>query len=72
MKSEDSKGVSHLSITLYPTPIPKNIYNKIVFYEVAFNKIFLRLSQDQEFLLKILEPVGESDPFINKNFTFSK
>ena len=39
-------GVSHIPIMLTPSPLPKNIYDKIFFYQIAFNKIIIKLSND--------------------------
>lgn len=72
MKSEDLKGIKHLNLTVYPSPIPKNLYDKIIFYQIAFNKIFLRLSLDQEFIEKILEPIAKDEAFIKNNLEISK
>ena len=48
------QGVKHLPIALYPSPIPKNLFEKIFFYQIAFNKILNKLSNDQTYLEKIL------------------
>ena len=71
MKSK-SQGVSHIPIMLTPSPIPKNIYDKIFFYQIAFNKIINKLSNDQKFLEEILTPIAEKDEFVKKNLEISK
>ena len=65
-------GVSHIPIMLTPSPIPKNIYEKIFFYQLAFNKIINKLSNDQKFLEEILTPISEKDNFVKKNLEISK
>ena len=65
-------GVSHVPIMLTPSPLPKNIYDKIFFYQIAFNKIINKLSNDQKFLEDILTPIAEKDEFVRKNLEISK
>ena len=50
-KKKDS-GVLHVPVSLSPSPLPKNLFGKIFFYQIAFNKIYNKLSNDQEFLEK--------------------
>mgnify|MGYP002626335741 FL=1 len=57
---------------LTPSPIPKNLYEKIFFYQIAFNKIINKLSNDQKFLEEILTPIAEKDEFVRKNLEISK
>jgi len=65
-------GVKHLPIALYPSPIPKNLFEKIFFYQIAFNKIYNKLSNDQSFIEKILEPIASKDNYIEKLLEISK
>ena len=65
-------GVNHIPIMLTPSPIPKNIYEKIVFYQIAFNKIINKLSNDQKFLEETLTPISENDNFVKRNLEISK
>ena len=65
-------GVSHVPIMLTPSPLPKNIYDKIFFYQIAFNKVINKLSNDQKFLEEILTPIAEKDEFVRKNLEISK
>ena len=71
MKSNKG-GVTHIPIMLTPSPIPKNLYEKIFFYQIAFNKIINKLSNDQKFLEEILTPISETDSFVKKNLDISK
>ena len=43
-------GVTHLPIVINPSPIIKSFFDKIQFYQIAFNKIIDKLSRDQEYL----------------------
>ena len=66
------QGVKHLPIALYPSPIPKNLFEKIFFYQIAFNKILNKLSNDQPYLEKILEPIASKNNYIQKLLEISK
>ena len=65
-------GVKHVPISLTPSPIPKNLFEKIYFYQIAFNKIYNKLSNDQAFIEKILEPISLKDNHIQKLLEISK
>ena len=67
-----TNGVNHIPIMLTPSPLPKDIYDKIYFYQIAFNKIIIRLSNDQKYLEEILNPIAEKDEFVRKNLDISK
>ena len=71
MKSKN-EGVFHIPIMITPSPIPKNIYQKMIFYQIAFNKIINKLSNDQNFLEEIITPISEKDEFVKKNLDISK
>jgi len=66
------QGVKHLPIALYPSPIPKSLFEKIFFYQIAFNKILNKLSNDQPYLEKVLEPIASKNNFIQKLLEISK
>jgi len=65
-------GVIHVPIILTPSPLPKNNYDKIFFYQIAFNKIINKLSNDQKFIEEVLAPIAEKDEFVKKNLEISK
>ena len=65
-------GVKHVPVSLSPSPIPRNLFEKIYFYQIAFNKIYNKLSNDQPFIEKVLEPIASKDNFINKLLEISK
>ena len=66
------QGVKHLPIALYPSPLPRNLFDKIFFYQIAFNKIINKLSNDQPYLEKILEPIASKNNFFQKLLEISK
>ena len=65
-------GVRHAPVSLSPSPIPKNLFDKIFFYQIAFNKIYNKLSNDQAFLEKTLEQIASKDNFVQKMLDISK
>ena len=65
-------GVKHVPISLTPSPIPRNLFEKIYFYQIAFNKIYNKLSNDQTFIEKTLEPISLKDNHIQKLLEISK
>ena len=65
-------GVKHVPISLTPSPIPRNLFEKIYFYQIAFNKIYNKLSNDQAFIEKILEQISLKDNHIQKLLEISK
>ena len=67
-----TNGVKHLPMALYPSPIPKNLFEKIFFYQIAFNKILNKLSNDQPYLEQVLEPIASKNNFIQKLLEISK
>ena len=66
------QGVKHLPIALYPSPIPKGFFDKIFFYQIAFNKILNKLSNDQAYLEEVLTPIASKDNFVQKLLDISK
>ena len=65
-------GVKHVPVSLTPSPIPRNLFEKIYFYQIAFNKIYNKLSNDQAFIEKTLEPISLKDNHIQKLLEISK
>lgn len=56
LKNKEHTGVINAPVSIFPSPIPKSFYNKIEFYQVAFNKLIDKMSRDVEFLKNILNP----------------
>jgi glutathione synthetase len=70
MKTKDLSGVCHAPMSVFPSPIPKNFFDKIEFYQIAFNKMLDKMSRDHEFLHNILGKLDDS--FISKYLEISK
>lgn len=56
LKNKEHTGVINTPVSIFPSPIPKTFYNKIEFYQVAFNKMIDKMSRDVEFLKNTLNP----------------
>ena len=72
IKNKEGIGVKHIPITSYPSPIVKSFFDKIQFYQIAFNKIMDKISRDQQYIEQILTPISEKDEFIKKLLEISK
>ncbi len=71
IKSKDG-GVRHIPTVITPSPIIKSLFDKISFYQIAFNKIINKLSNDQKYLEEVLTPFTENDNFVKRNLEISK
>ena len=65
-------GVKHVPISLYPSPIPRGLFDKIFFYQIVINKLLFKLSNDQTYLEEILTPIASKDNFVQKLLEISK
>ena len=65
-------GVKHVPISLYPSPIPRGLFDKIFFYQIVINKLLYKLSNDQAYLEEILTPIASKDNFVQKLLEISK
>jgi hypothetical protein len=67
-ENKDLNGVSHLPVTIFQHQLKffnfqviKSFYNKIILYQIAFNKLIYDMSKDHEFHQVLKEYL-----FINK------
>jgi len=58
------KRYKNIPITLFPSPIPKNEYYKIIRIQPSINKLMHLISMDFEFMCTALKNVAEHDSFI--------
>lgn len=56
LKNKEHTGVVNTPICIFPSPIPKTFFNKIEFYQIAFNKLIDKMSRDVEFIKSVLNP----------------
>jgi hypothetical protein len=54
MKNKELNGALHVPICITPSPIEKKLFEKISFYQVAFNKLIDNMSRDTNFLKETL------------------
>ena len=47
IKNKEETGVKHIPISLYPNAIVKSFFDKIQFYQIAFNKIIDKISRSR-------------------------
>jgi len=56
LKNKENTGVINVPVCIFPSPIPRALFNKIEFYQIAFNKMIDKMSRDVEFLKNTLNP----------------
>lgn len=61
------RSITHIPTIITPTPVPKPFYDKIIFYQIGFNKLYSRLSEDFSFLKENLTPLINADPHIKRH-----
>ena len=54
MKNKDLTGVIHVPTCITPAPVVKQLFEKMNFYQVAFNKLIDRMSRNPDFLKEVL------------------
>jgi len=54
MKNKDLTGAIHVPICITPAPVEKKLFEKMNFYQVAFNKLIDKMSRNPDFLQEIL------------------
>ena len=50
IKNKELNGVVHVPVIAFPSPMLKSFFEKIEFYQIAFNKLIEKMSRDYEFL----------------------
>ncbi|KAI1812070.1 glutathione synthetase-like protein [Poronia punctata] len=53
-------------VTLFPSPFPKVCFDQGVAVQTAYNELYASISQDEEFLARIVKDIGDSDDFITE------
>ncbi|KAF0990693.1 hypothetical protein HZS_1772 [Henneguya salminicola] len=62
----DDKFYHHIPITLFPSPFPKEQFQKIRTLQSEVNMLLHRVSNDYEFIIKSLKNVRKMDEFTKK------
>ncbi|KAI0104171.1 glutathione synthetase-like protein [Nemania sp. FL0031] len=53
-------------VTLFPSPFPKVCFDQGVAVQKAYNELYASISQDEEFLARMVQEIGDSDDFITE------
>lgn len=53
----DAEGILAMSapVTLFPSPFPKSCFEDARFIQTAYNELYARISQDEEFLSSLVK-----------------
>ena len=54
MKNKDLTEAIHVPICITPAPVVKQLFEKMSFYQVAFNKLIDKMSRSPDYLTDIL------------------
>ena len=65
--SSNKRTITHIPIVITPTSIPKAFYDKIMFYQLAFNKLYSNLSEDYNYIKETLSPLIKADSHIDRH-----
>jgi hypothetical protein len=72
IKNKDLNGAVHVPFTLFPSPVVRSFFEKIDFYQIAFNKLIDKMSRDTGFLQETLQQFAETDNFIKNYIAISE
>ncbi|KAI1078331.1 glutathione synthase [Whalleya microplaca] len=53
-------------VTLFPSPFPQVCFNQGVAVQKSYNELYASISQDEEFLARVVKEIGDSDDFITE------
>ncbi|KAI1146595.1 hypothetical protein F4825DRAFT_456334 [Nemania diffusa] len=53
-------------VTLFPSPFPKVCFEQGIAVQKAYNELYASISQDEEFLARMVQEIGDSDDFITE------
>ncbi|KAI1359856.1 hypothetical protein F5Y08DRAFT_64413 [Xylaria arbuscula] len=62
----DPKGIlaTAVPVTLFPSPFPRICFEQGIAVQKAYNELYACISQDEDFLARIVKEIGDSDEFI--------
>ncbi|KAI5864523.1 glutathione synthase [Durotheca rogersii] len=55
-----------VSLTLFPSPFPRACFDQAATFQKTYNKLYASISQDEEFLARVVKEIGDSDDFITE------
>ncbi|KAJ8129181.1 hypothetical protein O1611_g4453 [Lasiodiplodia mahajangana] len=53
-------------VTLFPSPFPKVCFEQGIAVQKAYNELYASISQDEDFLARMVQEIGDSDDFITE------
>ncbi|KAI3337270.1 glutathione synthetase-like protein [Xylariaceae sp. AK1471] len=64
----DPQGIlaTAVPVTLFPSPFPKVCFDQGIAVQKAYNELYASISQDEEFLARMVKEIGDSDDFITE------
>ncbi|KAK4661443.1 Glutathione synthetase [Podospora pseudopauciseta] len=67
-QNQDPKGILAINapVTLFPSPFPKSCFEEAKAIQTNYNELYARISQDEEFLGRLVQEVAGGDDFIAK------
>ncbi|KAI0526543.1 hypothetical protein F5B22DRAFT_164726 [Xylaria bambusicola] len=62
----DPRGIlaTAVPVTLFPSPFPKICFEQGIAVQKVYNELYASISQDEEFLARMVKEIGDSDEFI--------
>ncbi|XP_072044889.1 glutathione synthetase-like [Amphiura filiformis] len=63
---------AYMPHTLFPSPVPRVLYQKAVYMQTGFNELMWRVTKDDEFLTSALKSTIEADEFTGRLFKIYK
>ncbi|GAP89364.1 putative glutathione synthetase [Rosellinia necatrix] len=55
-----------IPVTLFPSPFPRVCFEQGIALQRTYNELYVSISQDEEFLARMVKEVGDSDDFITE------
>ncbi|KAK0669473.1 putative glutathione synthetase [Cercophora samala] len=67
-QNQDPEGILAINapVTLFPSPFPKSCFEEAKAIQTSYNELYARISQDEEFLGRLVQEVAGGDEFIAK------
>ncbi|KAK4199040.1 putative glutathione synthetase [Triangularia verruculosa] len=67
-QNQDPEGILAINapVTLFPSPFPKSCFDEAKAIQTSYNELYAQISQDEEFLGRLVQEVAGGDDFIAK------
>ncbi|XP_072024384.1 glutathione synthetase-like [Amphiura filiformis] len=70
--TDSQDEVTYVPHTLFPSPVPRDLYQKAVYVQAGFNELMWKVTEDDEFLTSALKSTIEVDEFTGRMFKIYK